>query len=310
VASFPSLGARASPAMWALGLLVCSLLRPGLALDYDHDLLLDRLLNEAYPPPASYEDMPEYADLADYAPAPAAPQLRFPALSARQKQFGVNPGLAEFRAPDPDFLQYRLEELDTNIPSNNNNMKLEEELRSILGGAEPGAADKRGMLAAARTAPLIEEAYGETDEAEDFIFTSIVAGAAAASVFVVLGAGYCYHRSVLRAKGCEDVEYPQYGVTGPAKDASPGSGDRRLAQSAQMYHYQHQKNQMIAINRTNQGNGVTPVAGEHDEESEAELEGEGEEGDYTVYECPGLASTDEMEVKNPLFNDDPTPKLQ
>ena len=103
--------------------------------------------------------------------------------------------------------------------------------------------------------------------------------------------------------------YPQYGVTGPAKDASPGSGDRRLAQSAQMYHYQHQKNQMIAINRTNQvntrqkiftkfakifpvlqGNGVTPVAGEHDEESEAELEGEGEEGDYTVYECPGLAS--------------------
>ena len=48
--------------------------------------------------------------------------------------------------------------------------------------------------------------------------------------------------------------YPQYGVTGPAKDASPGSGDRRLAQSAQMYHYQHQKNQMIAINRTNQVN--------------------------------------------------------
>ena len=135
-------------------------------------------MNEAYPPPASYEDMPEYADLADYAhaPAPAAPQLRFPALSARQRQFGVNPSLAEFRAPDPDFLQYRLEELDTNIPNNNNNnnnnMKLEEELRSILGGAEPGAADKRGMLAAARTAPLIEEAYGETEEAEDFIFTS------------------------------------------------------------------------------------------------------------------------------------------
>lgn len=40
MASFPSLGARASPAMWALGLLVCSLLRPGLALDYDHGELL------------------------------------------------------------------------------------------------------------------------------------------------------------------------------------------------------------------------------------------------------------------------------
>lgn len=35
---------------------------------------------------------------------------------------------------------------------------------------------------------------------------------------------------------------------------------------------------------------------------------EDEEGDYTVYECPGLgAHTGEMEVKNPLFFDDPTP---
>ena len=79
------------------------------------------------------------------------------------------------------------------------------------------------------------------------------------------------------------MEYPAYGVTGPAKDCSPG-GDRRLAQSAQMYHYQHQKNQMIAINRSNGGAGGLP------EESEGEMEGEGEEGDYTVYECPGLAS--------------------
>ncbi|CAB1332654.1 unnamed protein product [Coregonus sp. 'balchen'] len=27
------------------------------------------------------------------------------------------------------------------------------------------------------------------------------------------------------------------------------------------------------------------------------------DGDFTVYECPGLAPTGEMEVKNPLFND-------
>ena len=42
--------------------------------------------------------------------------------------------------------------------------------------------------------------------------------------------------------------------------------------------------------------------------TQSDLQGEEGEGDYTVYECPGLASTDEMEVKNPLFNDDPTPK--
>jgi hypothetical protein len=30
---------------------------------------------------------------------------------------------------------------------------------------------------------------------------------------------------------------------------SPTSGDRKLAQSAQMYHYQHQKQQMIAMEK-------------------------------------------------------------
>lgn len=100
-------------------------------------------------------------------------------------------------------------------------------------------------------------------------------------------------------KGASDVEYPAYGVTGPNKDISP-SGDRRLAQSAQMYHYQHQKQQIIAMERA--------AANErHGSVSEADSDEENEEGDYTVYECPGLAPTGEMEVKNPLFQDDPTP---
>lgn len=78
------------------------------------------------------------------------------------------------------------------------------------------------------------------------------------------------------------------------KVVSPG--DRKLAQSAQMYHYQHQKQQMIAMEKAN---------GEmkHDA-SEEDSEEENEEGDYTVYECPGLAPTGEMEVKNPLFSED------
>ena len=110
---------------------------------------------------------------------------------------------------------------------------------------------------------------------------AIVAGAAAASVFIVIGAGFCYHKAYMSSKSEEDVEYPAYGVTGPAKDCSP-AGDRKLAHSAQMYHYQHQKNQMISIARPGQaGSG---------QEEESEGEGEGEEGDYTVYECPGLAS--------------------
>ncbi|VEN51883.1 unnamed protein product [Callosobruchus maculatus] len=72
-----------------------------------------------------------------------------------------------------------------------------------------------------------------------------------------------------------------------------------------MYHYQHQKQQIISmesctISRVQPGD-------RHGSVSEAESDEENEEGDYTVYECPGLAPTGEMEVKNPLFQDDPTP---
>ena len=45
----------------------------------------------------------------------------------------------------------------------------------------------------------------------------------------------------------------------------------------------------------------------HTSASDVDSEEENEEVDYTVYECPGLASTVEMEVKNPLFQDDVTP---
>jgi hypothetical protein len=37
--------------------------------------------------------------------------------------------------------------------------------------------------------------------------------------------------------------------SGSVKSTSSSSGDRRLAQSAQMYHYQHQKQQMIAMEK-------------------------------------------------------------
>ena len=70
------------------------------------------------------------------------------------------------------------------------------------------------------------------------------------------------------SQAAEDVEYPAYGVTAAAAGAggqlgrtgsgsagSPTSGgslsgDRKLAQNAQMYHYQHQKQQMIAFDRS------------------------------------------------------------
>lgn len=134
----------------------------------------------------------------------------------------------------------------------------------------------------------------------DIYFIAIVAGCSAAGMFTLVLIILTWCRLQRGVKAAADIEYPAYGVTGPNKDVSP-SGDQRLAQSAQMYHFQHQKQQIIAMeNRTSATRGPGSV-------SEAESDEENEEGDYTVYECPGLASTGEMEVKNPLFHDDPTP---
>uniref|UniRef100_A0A672MMU9 Neural proliferation differentiation and control protein 1-like n=1 Tax=Sinocyclocheilus grahami TaxID=75366 RepID=A0A672MMU9_SINGR len=73
------------------------------------------------------------------------------------------------------------------------------------------------------------------------------------------------------------------------------SGDKTLAHSAQMYHYQHQKQQMLSMEKHKAEPKVSESGATSDEENEV--------GDFTVYECPGLAPTGEMEVKNPLFDD-------
>uniref|UniRef100_A0A8C3V0V8 Neural proliferation, differentiation and control 1 n=1 Tax=Catharus ustulatus TaxID=91951 RepID=A0A8C3V0V8_CATUS len=81
----------------------------------------------------------------------------------------------------------------------------------------------------------------------------------------------------------------------PAARLEPSKpGDKTLAQSAQMYHYQHQKQQMLSLEKHKEEPKL-PDSASSDEENE--------DGDFTVYECPGLAPTGEMEVRNPLFDD-------
>lgn len=72
------------------------------------------------------------------------------------------------------------------------------------------------------------------------------------------------------------------------------SGDRRLVQSAQMFHYQHQRALMLSLDRQRDSPKVPDSGASTDDDNE---------DDFTVYECPGLAPTGEMEVKNPLFDD-------
>ncbi|XP_015123201.1 uncharacterized protein LOC107045433 [Diachasma alloeum] len=133
----------------------------------------------------------------------------------------------------------------------------------------------------------------------DVYFIAIVAGCSAAAMFTLVLISLTWCRLQRGVKAAADIEYPAYGVTGPNKDVSP-SGDQRLAHSAQMYHFQHQKQQIIAMEKSAASRDPGSV-------SEAESDEENEEGDYTVYECPGLAPAGEVEVKNPMFHDDPTP---
>ena len=61
---------------------------------------------------------------------------------------------------------------------------------------------------------------------------------------------YRLNRIQKRAESAADADYPSYGVTGPNTGGkiSPSStmSDRKLAQSAQMFHYQQQRQQMMA----------------------------------------------------------------
>lgn len=115
----------------------------------------------------------------------------------------------------------------------------------------------------------------------------------------LVAAAIFWYKVQKRAEAAVDSEYPSYGVTGPAssgsKRVSPSSSmsDRKLAQSAQMFHYQQQRQQMMAQEKAHLD--AKPV---HSDDSDDETPAG---GDYTVYECPGLAPTGEMEVRNPLF---------
>ncbi|XP_050361254.1 uncharacterized protein LOC126780667 [Nymphalis io] len=136
-----------------------------------------------------------------------------------------------------------------------------------------------------------------TDPANSIYGIALLAAVGAALTMAIIGFAIGWYTLSRKAKAAADVDYPAYGVTGPTVDSS---GDKKLAQSAHMYHYQHQKQQIIAMER----NGLDQRSGSV---SDPESEEENEEGDYTVYECPGFATTGDMEVKNPLFKEETTP---
>ncbi|XP_060107374.1 neural proliferation differentiation and control protein 1 [Heteronotia binoei] len=125
-----------------------------------------------------------------------------------------------------------------------------------------------------------------------------------AGISALVVAAVCWCRLQKEIQLAQKVDYPAHNLPGPLSYDKISPGDKKLAQSAQMYHYQHQKQQMLSMEKHKEEPKL-PESASSDEENE--------DGDFTVYECPGLAPTGEMEVKNPLFDDSslhpPPPKL-
>jgi len=142
--------------------------------------------------------------------------------------------------------------------------------------------------------PNINDKIDQLRKQNDYLFIFVVAGCTLAGTIALMAAGVCWYSVYKNTNRTNQVEYGSEAAA-KVKLGSNSSGDRRLAQSAQMYHYQHQKQQMIAMEKANNDTKA---------DNSDNSDGETEEGDYTVYECPGLAPTGEMEVKNPLFKED------
>ncbi|XP_075762165.1 neural proliferation differentiation and control protein 1 [Pelodiscus sinensis] len=132
----------------------------------------------------------------------------------------------------------------------------------------------------------------------DLLILGMIVMFSVAGIVALIVAGICWCRLQKEIRLAQKTDYPAQKLPGPLPYDKLSPGDQKLAQSAQMYHYQHQKQQMLSMEKHKEEPKV-PDSASSDEENE--------DGDFTVYECPGLAPTGEMEVKNPLFDDSAVP---
>ncbi|XP_061763916.1 neural proliferation differentiation and control protein 1a [Nerophis ophidion] len=162
------------------------------------------------------------------------------------------------------------------------------------GVANTSTPQPRAGGVAGRAGPRVETAHKD-----DRVVVIIISLFVAVGTVALLLATVCYVKLQKESRLTQKVDYPAFrgaGVTS-ANHLNKSLGDKSLAQSAQMYHYQHQKQQMLSMNHKPEQKVMDAEVTSDEEEA----------GDFTVYECPGLAPTGEMEVKNPLFDDSGLP---
>lgn len=140
---------------------------------------------------------------------------------------------------------------------------------------------------------ILPKTDGNRLKRNNFLFFTIVVLSSVAGILSIVGAVLFWFKIQQRARQAELSEFPAF--VGPKISPSSTVSDRKLAQSAQMFHYQQQRQQMIARERARLESSPT--------DSDDSADENGDQADHTVYECPGLATTGEMEVRNPLYDE-------
>ncbi|XP_017265983.1 neural proliferation differentiation and control protein 1a [Kryptolebias marmoratus] len=201
------------------------------------------------------------------------------------------------RPKQPDSNSFQSDDKTSRQKSQNQNRLSGEALRGTTaapGAAHPNTSTPQPWITGAddRSGPIVVP-----DPKNDSIIIIMISLCVVVGTVAIILATVCFVKLQKESRLAEKVDYPAFkGPSAPAGTPNGTSmGDKTLAQSAQMYHYQHQKQQMLSMENHKPEQKVVDSEVTSDEEEVG--------GGFTVYECPGLAPTGEMEVKNPLFDD-------
>jgi chemotaxis protein histidine kinase CheA len=180
---------------------------------------------------------------------------------------------------------------------------------SILKGVE--SMDKRVVVSQSSGSSL--RGVKLLSSTGNIMFIAVVTVCSVFVVAGVVGGAYYYNNSRKNAENDFD-DFTRYSPAGPGKKLQgfrngirmDENGDDSLAYKAQLHHYQQTKQKIIGAedglspSTTPTGGMSSPRSIHHNENSEDEAE-DLEEHNYSVYECPGLAPTGDIEVSNPNF---------
>jgi len=146
-----------------------------------------------------------------------------------------------------------------------------------------------------------ESGIGLLYSSGNMLFIAFVTMCCVLSVVGVVGGAY-YYKHVRAINEDPFDDFTRYSPAGPGRDKLKKNfacekGDETLAYKAQLHHYQQTKQKII-------GDGLNGNHGAMEDDASDKSDDEADlEHNFSVYECPGLAPTGDIEVQNPNFVD-------